>query len=1340
MKRRKTTILVSVFIACLGAAASGGWAGPTVAPYAATTMVGTAHPAGSKAREPQGQEAPGTLLDRAQVMRSAAEVTSAVYPNADLVQVDDLTVTEYQPDGTGFTWSDNYTKVLTEKGRRDEQSLSFSFILPYFQTEVRVTELIKPDGSIVPVDVAGQSRVMIDRSQMSENIYDPNSKVLQVGVPGVQIGDLLHVVTRQQTMRRWMPDTWDDYQVFESTAPIKHAVYEVRAPKDRPLFHTVLKDPVEGTVQYEKREHNSRTIHRWEVRNVPRFYAEPDMPAAYTVVQRLLVSTLPDWKAVSRWYWQLCRPHLEATTPEMKAMVEKLTEGITERQKKIEAIFQWVSQQVRYMGITTESDSPGFEPHDVKMTFENRHGVCRDKAALLAAMLRLGGFEAYPVLIMAGPKKDGEVPNVYFNHAITCVRNEDGSYQLMDSTDESTRDLLPSYLCNCSYLVAHPEGDTLQTSPIVAADKNMALVETTGSLDAQGNLTAESEIRFNGINDNAYRGLFARIKPDQRRQYFEGVLKASVPTATLMDFDLQPADMQDTSVNLSARIKFTAKDVLIGHGDTVMMPVPHIGARVGLVNFIIGRTGLQKRRFPLKTDYACGVREKLSLWVDPAVGKFVSLPHFTPIEDPTISWKQSLEVAGSGAQMQKIALGGPSAGGPGSATVQGQSEFLIKVVEFSAQQYLQLKDSLKEIEYNERKMPVLARSAAGQAPGDAAILDYQVEYRLSDAHNWIERHHVTKKVLTYKGMKDNAELKLDYNPVWEEVKLLRATVTNGDQMKTVSQQEINLMDAGWVASAPRYPAAKTLVASLPAVEVGSVIEYEYERLRRDRPFFAATHVFRGFDPIERETVKLTAPQTLDLQILKDDNGVAVPDEAIAGPAITQTVQRRDGPATWQWSVRDERPLKPEDSLPPMQSFNPVLRVTAGDWQTYSRQVRAALSAAAEGQNAAAERARALVAQARTADGKITAIRDFVVENIRSAGPGLTDLPLTAVTPADRTLADGYGNNTDRAVLLYTMLQAVGFSPEFVLVDYGSPVEALRQFAIRYPTAYTFDGLLVRVSEGTADIYLNDTNQYAELGTTPADGRLALALAEGKLETVAVAPRHKSLREYEFRIALTGAGDARIAVTRKNYGDWFAARHRLFEEMPPEERNRFYQEMIAEFSQAAVADSNLVTDFDSYPGTETYSLRVKRYAVRDGDYLYFELPRTLGHLFGLRSDTHENPYYQGSDESLRITTAVELPPGFSHVVLAPGQKDWKLPANGGTVRVRVALQPRGEGIPPSNYGEDARDTRTSSTILTFTHEVDLNPFILDSANYDDLLEIEKQLSHADARTVLVERRE
>ncbi|WP_218060823.1 hypothetical protein, partial [Aeromonas sp. EERV15] len=145
------------------------------------------------------------------------------------------------------------------------------------------------------------------------------------------------------------------------------------------------------------------------------------------------------------------------------------------------------------------------------------HGVCRDKAALLVAMLRLAGFESYPVLIHSGPKKDKEVPQPYFNHAITCVRNEDGTYKLMDSTDESTQRLMPSYLNDCSYIVAAPYGETLLESPVEPAENNMLKITTKAQIDKNGSYKAESTLVFEGINDNAYRGAFLRKKPEQRK-------------------------------------------------------------------------------------------------------------------------------------------------------------------------------------------------------------------------------------------------------------------------------------------------------------------------------------------------------------------------------------------------------------------------------------------------------------------------------------------------------------------------------------------------------------------------------------------------------------------------------------------------------------------------------------------------------------------------------------------------------------------------------------------------------------------------------------------------------
>jgi transglutaminase-like putative cysteine protease len=118
----------------------------------------------------------------------------------------------------------------------------------------------------------------------------------------------------------------------------------------------------------------------------------------------------------------------------MKQTVETLTAGAKTDLDKVKALFYHVSKKVRYMGLTPEKDRPGYEPHDVKITFEKQYGVCRDKAALLVALLRTAGLNSYPVLINVGTHKDQEVPDADFNHAIVSVELKPREYVLMDPT------------------------------------------------------------------------------------------------------------------------------------------------------------------------------------------------------------------------------------------------------------------------------------------------------------------------------------------------------------------------------------------------------------------------------------------------------------------------------------------------------------------------------------------------------------------------------------------------------------------------------------------------------------------------------------------------------------------------------------------------------------------------------------------------------------------------------------------------------------------------------------------------------------------------------------------
>ncbi len=353
-------------------------------------------------------------LDPKQVQAAAKEVTLAQLPDCDEAIVDQKSMRVVHEDGTTEMQDETFTKVLTEKGKQSNKTLSRTFVIPYFTVEVARLEVIKPDGTVVPVDVEANEKESILADRMKMNIYDPNIKVLRVNIPQLEIGDMVHSVVRLTVTRPIISGEFSEDFIGEGRGYLRHLALDIHMPATKPLKHIALRDEIPGTVTASTKTEGNNLIYHWEVNRVPRMFIEPAMPPPQEVLQHLSISTIPDWGTVSRWYWNLSKPHLDAITPDMKKQVAELTAGATTDMEKIKAVFYYVSKEIRYMGITPEKDRPGFEPHDVQMTYDKKYGVCRDKAALLVALLRAAGQNAYPVLTSFGLKKDQEVPNPFF--------------------------------------------------------------------------------------------------------------------------------------------------------------------------------------------------------------------------------------------------------------------------------------------------------------------------------------------------------------------------------------------------------------------------------------------------------------------------------------------------------------------------------------------------------------------------------------------------------------------------------------------------------------------------------------------------------------------------------------------------------------------------------------------------------------------------------------------------------------------------------------------------------------------------------------------------------------
>jgi transglutaminase-like putative cysteine protease len=1242
------------------------------------------------------------FVDEKATMAAAADITPAKYSNCDEATVEEKIVEDYRADGTAEDQDEAYLKVLTEQGRQNRQKLEWGFQLPYDVVTVVKLEVIKPSGEVVPVNVEANSKVSIDSSQMESNIYDPNSKVMEVNIPGLEVGDVVHYIARDTTMRSIIPGEFADSNTFEGNGYIRHEVYEIHSPLDKPLKKIVLRDEIPGTVHYTSTPGADGTlVHRWEVANVPRMYDEKSMPPYENVLQRVLVSTLSDWHDVSKWYWTLSQPHLEATTPELKKTVADLTAGATTDTEKMKALFYFVSQKIRYMGLTPEKDRPGFEPHDVCLTFSKQYGVCRDKAALLVSMLRTAGLKAYPVLINVGTKKDKEVPDAGFNHAIVGVELTKGDYVLMDPTDEHARDFLPYHDGNQSYLVAKPDGEGIRLSPVNPPENNLMRIKTTGVLTADGQLQAKSQLWFDGANDDVYRNGFSNMKPDDRRRYFEGRLKQALPGARLTALKLTPENMLDVNTPVQAEIEFTADGLTAtGHGKSVVS-VPWIGSHFGLVNTLLAGTGLNKRKYPMRTAAACGLREDVSLKLGAGFATADAMPVCPPVDDEGLSYQRSYDVK--------------------DGILECSRELKLKSVEFSPAQYAQLKQTLKSLEYDARKTPVLdmmeskigATTAVADLPApppvssDAVILDSEKNLTVSDAHDAVYHVKYSKHILTYEGKTREAEIKIPFNPSCESVRLIHGTVISAaGQRQEISSDEINVMDAKWTASAKRYTGGKILVANLPGVDIGSTIEVEFEVTTKGKPFIAGFESFRLSDDMDQKTFHLIAPA-----------GLKVENMLTAGSALQATVPAStDGLQSYTWTAQNMKALADEADLPPTWAYMPGVTYFVGDYKAYLKDLADTLRA----RSAASAKVAALVPQIVGKNAgtlaAVQAIRDYVATSIRLAGPTFTELPLSELSAADTILADGYGHSADRAILLHAMLSAAGFQPEFVLASDLPAIRGIQATATQFPLPDAFNTLLVKLTLDGQTYYLNDTDEYAKLGSTPHDERVGIDLASEDYAVIKAAPDCQNKTETVFSLSFANNGSVQMGIVKHYFGEDYNKKNRYFSELRPEERDRYFQELVSGVAEGAQPVGDLTSQFDTYPGTVKFTVNLDNYAVIDGNYLYFKLPFTPSLYASSGGDRRSLPLLLSSKSDDSIRTEIQLPPGYQQMVIAPKDQSLDGP-DGGTARVQ--------------------STATTGKFV-LTDDFATTPALISPTDYPAMLKVESTLERASGKTFVLEK--
>lgn len=231
--------------------------------------------------------------------------------------------------------------------------------------------------------------------------------------------------------------------------------------------------------------------------------AEPFAPAELDATPRVAVATGRSWGEIARAYHAVVERQLDGT--DVKALVRTATRGARTREAKIAAVVAALHREVRYTGV--EFGEAAIVPRAPAETLARKFGDCKDKSALLAAMLRAAGEDAHLALLSVGggPDVDPELPGIgEFDHAIVHVA---GAAPLwIDATAEFARvGQMPERTQSRWALIAAPGTEALVRTPELAPGTNQTLEIREFRLAESGAGTVIETNHPTGVFEAGYR-------------------------------------------------------------------------------------------------------------------------------------------------------------------------------------------------------------------------------------------------------------------------------------------------------------------------------------------------------------------------------------------------------------------------------------------------------------------------------------------------------------------------------------------------------------------------------------------------------------------------------------------------------------------------------------------------------------------------------------------------------------------------------------------------------------------------------------------------------------------
>ncbi len=575
---------------------------------------------------------------------------------------------------------------------------------------------------------------------------------------------------------------------------------------------------------------------------------------------------------------------------------------------------------------------------------------------------------------------------------------------------------------------------------------------------------------------------------------------------------------------------------------------------------------------------------------------------------------------------------------------------------------------------------------------NSAAIIHQSRTTVQIDSGWTDRYFLIE-ILNDLGKIRYGDMKQRYDSRTHHIETLIArTWLDDSTFVEPDTSAISDVSAPEVSRAPEYSRLMMRVVTFPALRPHATIEYHYRivetqhkslldklisifKAKPHEPFFSSAK-FQSIDPIDTVSYTIKGNDLSNLRFYLTDS--------------VEIVRHGDTMITWQNT--NVPAIIREDGMVPINDIAPRLIVSEfPEWDSvasfFAEKFRKPLSQWKSVKNIASE-----TAGSADSDTALMRIFDYGLTKIRTVPIDFGSVGYRPTAP-DKVNSHGYGDPKDKAVLLATMLEAVGIKAVPLAVR-----SADSKFLPQIPSPGQFDHVIVEAFLGDSVVYLDPTARYTRYGSLPSSltGKYGVEIENGgKVLRLPDRSIKNNRIDAQWMIELAGDGTLQGELTYKPAGSFEEELRRSFFGKTSDlllMDFRSYANDVAEGTKLLDYQLSDVEDIHT-PAEAKMHIRSKEFGIVEGDMMIIELPEIpfQPRVLHISLNSHQYPILTGGPFELSYTWKIQLPHGFK-VDYAPkfsasnrvGSVNVNYTIDGNTLKVTKSLIIEMERVNPLEY--------------------------------------------------------